>query len=130
MNLPRVPATALAFLLGIPLALFTGILAIGLAGAGHGWITPLWISGAGLACFPLGVYALLRGRSMSRNSIRGLFALAILTDLAVVMLTFNEGTRYFHGDDADHLLWIGLWLSWQMPILLALFVPKDDFGTL
>ena len=113
-------AVVSAILLGIPLALFTGFLALGLAGAGHGWITPMWVSGAGLVGFPAGICALLAWRYFGRGMAGLLLAFGLLSDLAVILLTYNEGTQYFHGDDPFHLLWIGLWLSWQLPLLLAL----------
>jgi len=123
-------AVASAILLGIPLALFTGFLALGLAGAGHGWIPPIWMSGAGLVGFPAGIYAALAWRTLGRGLAGLLLAIGVLSDLAVILLTYNEGLHYFHGDDPFHLLWIGLWLSWQLPLLLALIRLQRSTGDL
>ena len=115
------------FALGLLLAFVAQFLGLVLAGAGHGWITPLYASFI-LWVFlpltfatvsPLGPY---RHGDMRRLLI--LIALGLIADVALVLATIWEGAEYFWNamglNGGLNSLWLLIWISWQLVIALAL----------
>jgi hypothetical protein len=113
--------TLLLLAVGLLVGLFTNIAAIALAGAGHGWCSPISVSWIALIMGPLaGVAWRLRSP---------LFALALLAvmaaaDCILVMETFKEGTYYFlkswQSMPEAVVTWAGMWLYGQVLIAAAL----------
>lgn len=106
---------ALGIALGLLYALFCEALALGVAGAGHGWHSPLVVGLAGFALFPLG----FRSMSTGRYAIAGL-AFCLACDVALIFLTIAEGVGYVGKVLPAALLWSTLWLAGQATWLLAM----------
>lgn len=95
------------------------LLAVFFPGAGgHGWVSPLKVAWLALIGVPLATLAWVRERR--------LFAAIALTiglaaDLFLVWATVREGVHYFNKVFGPSVLWIGVWSSWQILAVIALF---------
>ena len=92
-------------------------LAIGLAGAGHGW-TSQRISAVGLIAAPLAAAAWLRREEMWSRWLAGaLLILGMTLDVAIVITTQLEGWQYpveaWRQVPLWVLAWLSLWVGWQ-----------------
>jgi len=108
----------LAVLASLALAASAQYLAFGLAGAGHGWVAPLFYSLLLFVAYPV---AFLRRMDTSHPSIAidvGLLVVAGIADLLLVIQTVIQEPHYFvmvigfAGPFA--VLWLVLWCLWQM----------------
>jgi hypothetical protein len=106
---------------GLLIAAFASMLALGIAGGGHGWITPFFFSLALVPAYPV---VLLRLTALGPRWFvvdLALAALAGIADAALYFFTIREGTEYFwRVVDAQAwapLLWLAIWFAWQ-PIAL------------
>jgi hypothetical protein len=110
-------------ILGLFIAFIGHFIALGLAGAGHGWVTPLWISIVLWGVYPLTTVRALRHPSFGVDSL--LVFLAIALDAALVVLTVREGTEYFWRavkfiEWWFFGLWIAIWFAWQLIAIINL----------
>lgn len=118
---------------GLVLALVAHFLAVAMAGAGHGWITPFWASFILWIVLPL-TFAnetpFGRYRKSTKRYLLGLVAAGVAADAALLWATIDEGTQYFWTaiDMATSfsVLWLSIWASWQLLVLNAL--TKDQSG--
>lgn len=127
--LNKVRTITISLIVGIPLAIFTMMLALGLAGGGHGWITPFWVSIVGLIGFPVGIYSLVTKEGVEPGFTGVALTVAALCDLAVLFLTFNEGTEYFGRTFPYNLLWVAFWASWQFALLVGVTRSRREAET-
>jgi hypothetical protein len=101
--------------IGLLVGFFANIAAVGLAGAGHGWCTPISVSWAALIAGPLaGVACKLRSPLFAL----ALLALMVVADGLLVTETFKEGTYYFlkvwQSTPKAVVIWACLWLYAQV----------------
>jgi len=123
-----------AIALGLVLAAIAQFIALAIAGAGHGWITPFWFSPALFVLNPIAfARAARRGKAEAVDIV--LIALAGALDVALFAMTLQEGTQYFSRVSPFNWIWLGLWLLWQIagPVNLALIELRgrpdaDDQG--
>ena len=115
------------FVIGLLLAFVGHFLALLIAGAGHGWTTPLWASFLLWIALPATfatVSPLGRQRFGGKQDLLALVAVAIAADAALIWATIREGTQYFWAvmETATPypVLWLGIWGSWQLLVLVAL----------
>ena len=113
--------------LGIILALVAHVLGLGLAAAGHGWVTAFFASFALWIFLPLTFSTVpFRGRypAAKRIYLLLLIAIALAADAALIIETIREGTEYFWNvfDMAIAFvgIWLFIWLSWQVVAAFAL----------
>jgi hypothetical protein len=106
---------------GLLIAAFASMLALGMAGAGHGWVTPFFFSMGLFLAYPA---VLLRLAAIGPKWFvvdLVIVGLAGIADLALFVATLREGTEYFwRVVDAfawAPILWLLLWFAWQ-PIAL------------
>ena len=120
---------------GLLLALVAHLWALGTAGGGHGWNTPLWASFLLWAALPatlgtispFGPYP--RGE---KNILIGLLLIGLAADAGLWWATVGEGTGYFWVAMRDATLfpvfWLLIWASWQLIVLASLAKGQDDPG--
>ena len=108
-------------LIGLVMAILGWIVAMAQAGAGHGWISPIYVS---LAMFPLWPLVLVRiatnGTGIAID--RAILIIALVLDLLLILMTLSEGTHYFLralGDGVVYI-WLVFWLGWQFLAVAAL----------
>lgn len=116
--------------LGFGVAALAQLLGTALAGAGHGWVAPLFLSVALWVLAPLALWLAWpvdKSRGSDRSALFGLAALAVGADAALIDLTIGEVDHlrfYVEVNGAMGLLIIGLWLclwfGWQLLIFYAL----------
>jgi hypothetical protein len=104
------------------------VVALALAGAGHGWGSATVVSLAGLVTSPLTVVAWAKRRSVTGKRIALLLVVAAIgANVALVNLTKAEGTHYFESAWSSFpevvAVWAALWAVWQVVALKALFWP-------
>ena len=111
----------IAVVAGLLIAAFAALLALGMAGGGHGWATPVFFSMGLFLAYPA---VLLRLTALGRQWFvvdLGIVGLAAAADLALLSGTVNEGTEYFwrvvEMSAAFLILWLLIWFAWQ-PIAL------------
>ena len=122
-----------AIIAGLLTAFVGQFLALGMAGAGHGWITPFWVSLILWVAYPKVLVRSFRvpdQRTMGVELVT-LFA-ALAGDAILVLMTLEEGMEYFEKivrieGSVSAVLWIGgwiaIWLGWQLIALLNLVRP-------
>lgn len=105
---------------GLLIAAIASTLALGMAGGGHGWITPFFFSLALFLAYPV---VLLRLGAIGRKWFVDLIivGLAAIADGALYFFTIREGVEYFwrvvHAQAWAPFLWLAIWFAWQ-PIAL------------
>lgn len=110
--------------IGLLVGLFANFAAVALAGAGHGWCSPLSVSWIAVITGPLAGVAWARGNRLLALT---LLVFLLAADCLLVTMTFREGTRYFlkswnHGD-VTVVVWAGAWLYGQVFAVAALIAP-------
>lgn len=107
--------------LGLGIAFIGQFIALGLGGAGHGWVTPFWAS---ILLWPAYPVILVRTRKISLAGFGSLkieipiLLLAAIADVGLVHMTKNEGVEYFWKVVRFEgwtivCVWISIWLGWQ-----------------
>jgi hypothetical protein len=114
-------------LAGLFPAMLAEYLALEMAGAGHGWVSPLFCGAILFLAWPatLAVLAIVRRRR--RLACALLVGAGLVADAVLALSTLLEGTQYFERvlalGSTIPVLWILLWLGWQAAALLGLLVP-------
>jgi hypothetical protein len=113
--------------LGLGLAALAQLLAAFLAGAGHGWVTPLFLSVILWVILPVTLYVLQQD---DRRAVAVLWAVALIAigaDALLISGTIGEGrilSLYVEVNGAAGLLiialWLTLWFFWQAMVVRAL----------
>ncbi|MDB5351830.1 MAG: hypothetical protein JWN86_3077 [Planctomycetota bacterium] len=97
-----------------------GVLAIGLAGGGHGWNSAS-ISGAGVLLLPGFGVALATPRRGRRGLLLLIAAGMLMTDAFLVLAAWGEGVSYLRrvwaAAPGALTLWAVLWSAWQFAVL-------------
>ena len=118
-------------MLGLALAALAQLLSLFLAGAGHGWVTPLLAS---LLLWVLTPSALLLASPAERPTPKILLPLilvAVIANAWLIMKTIAEENAFRHYLDVNGVAgfgvvgaWIGLWLFWQGVVVKALLFGR------
>lgn len=119
-------------LAGLFPAMLAEYIALGLAGAGHGWVSPLFCGLILFLAWPatLAVLAIVRRRR--RLACALLVGAGLVADAVLALSTLLEGTQYLErvlavGSPLP-VLWILLWLGWQAAALLGLLTSPLGEG--
>ena len=114
-------------ILGLILAAIAQFLAMLLAGAGHGWVSPLLFSVALWIFIPSTLLAMRQVDNGSRNLMLGMAAVALAADVWLIIRSMDESRYIRLYVDVNGalgliiiLLWLGLWLFWQGLLVRAL----------
>jgi hypothetical protein len=114
----------LLVIIGVFLWFPAQVLAFGLAGAGHGWVIPLFITMPLILLYPLAMIAAFRKSESSFIVGMIVFFFAISLNGILIKSSLDE-SRYFkniwNNDPYICLCWIVFWLGWQVPAVYALF---------
>lgn len=123
---------AAALVVGLLMAALAEFLALGVGGAGHGWIAPSAMSIVLFIVYPL---VLVRLSSRSGKSIRGDLALGVFA-LAADVFFLVDILRW----ETDYVLrvlgsggsstWIALWLLWQALVGVTIAIRLRRRGAL
>ena len=103
---------------GLLIAFLGEFAALFLAGAGHGWNTPLWVSTILWITYP---WVLVRAAGGADPALdQTALVLAVAADAALIILTIREGIEYFlkvllaPGEWLLVGLWFLIWVGWQV----------------
>lgn len=103
------------------------LLSFFLAGAGHGWLTPLWLSFALWLLIPLTLFIAWPSDRGHRLALMALSAIALAADAMLIRGAIDEARAlrfYVEINGVVGLLiiglWLTLWLFWQAILLHAL----------
>ena len=117
--------------LGLGLAALAQLLSFLLAGAGHGWVAPLFLSVALWAFIPATLSITWPIGSSSRREFFGILVAALGADALLISRTIDEGNAlpfYVEVNGAVGLLiiglWLALWLFWQALLVYSLVVGR------
>jgi hypothetical protein len=122
------------YALGLFAAILANVVAIGLAGGGHGWITPFWVSWPLLILYPVTVNRTSR-QSWSGNSAIiidcSLLLIGMVLDYLLVSMTYSEGIQYFHLVMQREGTWFVafwgvVWVFWQGLALISLRISLTE----
>ena len=118
---------------GLAIAAFAQLLSFALAGAGHGWLTPLPASLLLWLLTPVAFLFAWPGNGAGWRILLPMLLIAVVLDAWLIKSTIEEQRHLAHYLDVNDLigflivgLWIGLWLLWQGVVLTSLFVRKVD----
>ncbi len=118
-------------MLGFAAAALALLLSYFLAGAGHGWVTPLRASILLWALTPAALIFAWPAEGPSPKILLPLILVAVLADAWLIKSTIAEDNALPFYLEVNGLvgflivgLWIGLWLFWQGVVIASLFVRK------
>jgi hypothetical protein len=119
---PRYGLSIGCALLGLLYSLPIGVVAVGLAGGGHGWCSPVVTSITGLFLIPACGVALVGPPARYKRVLSWIVATGmILADLHLVQSTQWEGVQYLSKvwsfAPGVVVLWLVLWVAWQLVLL-------------
>lgn len=106
-----------AVIAGLLIAFIGQFVAFAMTGAGHGWITPFFVSPFLGFAYPFVLVRAVNVFSAGKASLRLEWiavAVAVASDALLAWLTYREGIEYFQrllGGFAE--LWISIWIGWQ-----------------
>jgi hypothetical protein len=113
------PAGWMMGVVGAGFASASLFVAMAVGGAGHGWVTPFFVSLGTAIFFPISFFRLGVWR---RTQMPGNIIMLIIGAFAVIALfamTVDEGTRYFRAVGSAAWLWIGIWSNWILAALIT-----------
>jgi hypothetical protein len=120
---------------GLLIAAFALMLAFGMAGGGHGWVTPLLFSLALFVAYPAVLVRLTATGPRWVVVDLVIVGLGGLADIALFLAAIQEGTQYFwrvfNSFALIPILWLALWFAWQTLALLCLSrdrAAREDAG--
>lgn len=105
-----------AVLSGVALAALAQMLALGMTGAGHGWITPFLFSATLFLLNPIALLRLAAGQTRTIKIDVLLIAAALILDGALYVMTVREGVEYFWRVTPLNWVWLGFWSLWQVGV--------------
>jgi hypothetical protein len=117
--------SVIAIAAGLALGLLTMFLALLIAGAGHGWSSPMLFSLPLAVLYPAAFLLATLRSALTRRTGVGLVALGLILDLALALQTSGEESEYFlrilDQDLGPEVVtaWIFLWLGWQATAFVA-----------
>ena len=119
--------------MGLALAACAQLLAIFLAGAGHGWVAPLYLSIALWFLIPLTLLVAWPTHSRPRLAMIAIAAIALAADALLVSRAWGElaAIRFFldvNGGFGWTILglWLSLWFGWQVILFYSLLAGRAD----
>ena len=101
--------------------LVVGIL---VAGGGHGWNTGAMFSFLGLVLSPWAFFQLGQGRSARTRTSGGLLLAAVVLDVLLVVMTFQEGISYLRRVGDGWKIWTAFWLPWQLAAAISFAIVR------
>jgi hypothetical protein len=120
---------------GLLIAAFALMVAFGLAGGGHGWVTPMFFSLALFLAYPAALVRLTATGPRWVSVDLVIVAVGGIADVALFLATIQEGTQYFwrvfNSFALIPILWLALWFGWQAIALLCLTrdrAAREDAG--
>ena len=112
-----------SFAIGVLLWLATQFFGFGVAGAGHGWVSPFYVSISLLLLYPAAVVRLF-SKEQSPAADGSLLLAAATLDLLLLWCSLAEGSQYvvriWRFDPALVAGWAALWAGWQVLALASL----------
>lgn len=105
-----------AVLSGVALAALAQMLALGMTGAGHGWITPFLFSVTLFLLNPIALLRLTAGQTRSITIDVLLIVIALILDGALYVMTVREGAEYFWRVTPFNWVWLVFWSMWQVGV--------------
>lgn len=105
--------------LGLMFWLATQWLALAMAGGGHGWLDPIWLSPFLIVLYPIAFIRAFCATGPSRVD-RDLLVISVVLDLLLLGRMFISMDLLLEVSRADYyllvvVLWIALWVGWQVP---------------
>lgn len=114
--------------IGLVASLATQAVALGLAGAGHGWMAPLWVSSVLIFLYPLVVVRVFASPEASIKVDATILLLAGVIDLFLLHNALVTERTYFlkiwNFSASAVSLWIGLWAGWQLLAIVSLLKKR------
>jgi hypothetical protein len=99
---------------GIIWGLFIAIASLGVAGAGHGWVSAWPFGILSIFTTPLATISWARRRTNGKQWAFIAIVIAMLADVLLIIFTTHEGVRYFFQAFPFSVLWVLIWSSWQI----------------
>ncbi|WP_165248593.1 hypothetical protein [Paludisphaera soli] len=123
------PTVAIALgVFGVAYGSFLAASAFVLGGGGHGWCSPI-LSSIGVFLVPAFGVALAYPPERRRPMIKMIAAVVILTDLLLVIASWQEGASYIAKVWSTIprlvVIWAILWASWQLALLAVLVLDAS-----
>jgi hypothetical protein len=108
--------TFVAVAIGLALAALAQFVALLMAGAGHGWVTPFWFSPALFVLAPI-AFVRVGGRGKAAPGIEiVLVMVGLALDVALYSAAVAEGVDYFWRVTPFNWVWLALWSGWQVAL--------------
>lgn len=110
--------------LGLAYGVVVTYFAIGMTGAGHGWMSASF-SVLGILILPVfGVALAYRASRLGWVLMRIVGAAMLVVDTAIFIATMREGASYigvvWHSRPAMLFFWTALWVAWQVAVVATI----------
>ena len=133
-TIKRLESTGARLGLGFGLAAVAQFLGFMLAGAGHGWVAPMFVSIGLWFLIPLTLVLAWPSAQAGKSLLSVIAAIALAADALLLKLSLGEVShirRYVDVNGAIGFtiigLWLALWFCWQV-ILIYSLVAKREHG--
>jgi hypothetical protein len=117
--------------LGFGLAAFAQFLGFLLAGAGHGWVAPMFLSIGLWFLLPLALVLAWPSAPTEKPLLFLIAAIAVAADALLIKLSLGETPHIRHYVDVNGAigftiigLWLSLWFCWQVILLYSLAAKR------
>lgn len=110
--------------LGVTVGILCAFVGLVVAGAGHGWCSAFPFGFLSLALSPIAFYRLAKARSASKKTSFKILVLAAILDMLLIWSTLSEGFNYFNKVLDFAIIWLALWMSWQLAALATYMAAK------
>ena len=110
--------------LGVTIGILCAFVGLVVAGAGHGWSSALPFGLLSIALSPIAFYRLAKARSAPRKNSFKILVLASFLDMLLIWSTLSEGLNYLNKVLAFSIIWLALWMSWQLAALATYMMAK------
>lgn len=111
--------------IGSVLGVLCALLSVGIAGAGHGWVSALPFGLLAIVLYPVSFSRLRRFREGSVLGSCIMLAVALVLDILLFMFSLSEGGGYFLKVLGGAILWLVLWSGWQLAAIATLVLQKS-----
>jgi hypothetical protein len=118
--------TVLFGLGGAVWGLFIAITSFGVAAAGHGWNSAWPFGVLSIFAAPLATISWARRRTSGAKLAFIVILVAVVADVLLIVATAHEGVRYFFQAFPFSIIWVALWISWQILAWIVWFPTSVD----
>jgi hypothetical protein len=104
---------------GAAMAFISIAFAAVVGGAGHGWVSPFFVSLGTSIFFPISFFRLGAWRATRALGNAAMLIVGAVSVIVLVTMTLDEGLKYFRPTGGVGWMWVAIWSSWILAAILT-----------